>query len=261
MAQLLCALEEGTAPAEMGWGTHEKRLPPKAHVHLSGPGNQICLAEYGVRTWVKSWVPCGEIIGMVIRHGEAFSISEHLTVTDNDQPADQGGQPIYRPTVHYAYHPCDAAIVSLHELQMRNYELQPELRIMNDEIIHGQDQLGCLLMGHDYKSWWVGSLLDIEESRRLVPHQNATTLQVACSVVAAALWMIDNPRMGVCLPDHLPHEEILKVARPYLGPLHNQAVDWTPLDNWDHSFTGYQGRPKPAKEDAWQFSTFLMRLG
>ena len=68
--------EEGTAPAEMGWGTHEKMLPPKAHVHRSGPGNQICLANFGCRTWVRSWVPNCEIVGMVIRHGEAFSISE-----------------------------------------------------------------------------------------------------------------------------------------------------------------------------------------
>ena len=36
---------------------------------------------------------------------------------------------------------------------MRDFELQPNLRIMSDEITEGQDQLGCLLMGHDYKSW------------------------------------------------------------------------------------------------------------
>jgi homospermidine synthase len=245
--------EEGTAPAEMGWGTHERNLPPRAHFHRSGPGNQICLANFGCRTWVRSWVPCGEIVGMVVRHGEAFSISEHLTV-------EEDGKPIYRPTVHYAYCPCDAAIVSLHELHMRNFQLQPSLRIMNDEITEGEDQLGCLLMGHDYKSWWIGSLLDIHESRRLVPHQNATTLQVACSVVAAALWMIKNPRRGVNLPDNLPHDFILKYAKPYLGPFYSQPVDWTPLDNWDKAFATY-GNRKPEPQDAWQFTTFLTRMG
>src|ERR687895_416551 len=49
---------------------------------------------------------------MVIRHGEAFSISEYLTVEEN-------GEAVYRPTVHYAYCPADAAIASLHELHMR----------------------------------------------------------------------------------------------------------------------------------------------
>ena len=46
--------------------------------------------------------------------------------------------------------------------------------------------------------------LTIEESRRLVPHQNATTMQVAISVVAATMWMIENPQEGVKVPDELP---------------------------------------------------------
>ena len=245
--------EEGTSPAELGWGTHERTLPPRAHVHRTGPVNQICLANYGCRTWVRSWVPAGEILGMVIRHGEAFSMSEYLTVMD-------GEEAIYRPTVHYAYCPCDAAIASLHELHMRNFQLQPHLRIMSDEIVDGQDQLGCLLMGHDYKSWWIGSVLDIHQARQLVPHQNATTIQVACSVIAATLWMIANPHKGVCLPDHLPHEFILKHAAPYLGPLISQPVDWTPLKNWDRAFSNY-GLPKPSPDDVWQFNTYLARLG
>ena len=246
--------EEGIAPAEMGWGTHEKCLPPRAFVHRDGPGNQICLASFGCRTWVKSWVPAGEILGMVIRHGEAFSISDHLTVWD-------GNKPLYRPTVHYAYCPCDAAVASLHELHMRNFQLQPELRIMSDEILSGQDQLGCLLMGHDYKSWWIGSTLSIEESRRLVPHQNATTLQVACSVIAAACWMIEHPKQGVCLPDALPYEYILNRAKPYLGKhFVSEEVDWTPLDTWDNAFERF-GVPRPSDEDVWQFTTFLERMG
>jgi len=241
--------EEGTSPAEMGWGTHERRLPPGAHVHSHGPLNQICMESYGINTWVRSWVPCGEILGMVIRHGEAFSISEFLTVTEL-------GKPVYRPTVHYAYCPCDMAIISLQELRMRNYEMQPKQRLMNDDIIKGRDELGCLLMGHDYKSWWIGSLLNIHETRKLVPHQNATTLQVAASLIGAVKWMIKNPRKGVNLPDQLPHEEILADAKPYLGPFISKPVDWSPLDNWE-KFNGALGRPKPKPEDAWQFNTFL----
>ena len=244
--------EEGVAPAEMGWGTHERSLPPRAQHHQQGPQNQICLAQMGCRTYVRSWVPDYEIVGMVIRHGEAFSISEHLTVWNRHTP-------IYRPTVHYAYCPCDMAIASLFELHMRNYELQPRLRIMDDDITTGQDILGCLLMGHDYKSWWIGSLLDIDETRRLVPHpgQNATTLQVACSVLAAVLWMIENPNEGVNLPDQLPHEFILKHAKPYLGPWYSKPVDWTPLKNWSHLYEKF-GTPRPKEEDLWQFNSFLM---
>ncbi|HEY2772358.1 MAG TPA: saccharopine dehydrogenase C-terminal domain-containing protein [Solirubrobacteraceae bacterium] len=243
--------EEGIAPAELGWGTHEKRLPPGAQTHLDGPLNQICIAHPGCRTWVRSWVPCGDIVGMVIRHGEAFSISDRLTVRD------PSGAPVYRPTVHYAYCPADAAIASLHELHMRGDRLQEDQRLMYDDIVEGRDELGCLLMGHPFQSWWIGSLLDIEETRRLAPGQNATTLQVAASVLGAAKWMIDNPDAGVRLPDDIPHEPILEVAKPYLGPFVSEAVDWTPLQRWDDAFAGY-GRPRPAEADVWQFNTFLV---
>src|SRR5476651_1742625 len=141
--------DEGTATSEMGWGTHEKKLPKHAFRHQDGPKNQICLAQMGINTWVRSWVPDYTIQGMVVRHGEAFTISDKLTVWEKNRP-------VYRPTVHYAYCPCDEAVVSLNELRGYNYALQPKLRIMNDEITKGADILGALIMGHDFKSWWVG---------------------------------------------------------------------------------------------------------
>ena len=98
--------EEGITTAEMGWGTHERELPPLAYEHDEGPRNQICLARMGINTWVRSWVPNDSIRGMVVRHGEAYTISDRLTVWEGDKP-------LYRPTVHYAYCPCDAAIASL----------------------------------------------------------------------------------------------------------------------------------------------------
>ncbi len=242
--------EEGVAPAELGWGTHERYIPKNAYFHEVGPKNQICLSSIGMKTWVRSWVPCGEITGMVIRHGEAFSISDRLTVWEN-------GKAVYRPTVHYAYCPCNAAINSLHELEMRQFKLQEKQRIMSDEIIDGRDELGVLLMGHDFKSWWCGSILDIHEARRLVPHQQATTLQVAISVVAAVIWMIKNPKRGFLLPDDIDHQEILKVSMPYISPFISEPVDWTPLKNLNTKFTKFD-ITRPKDEDVWQFTTFLV---
>lgn len=242
--------EEGVAPAELGWGTHERYIPQNAYFHKVGPQNQICLTSIGIKTWVRSWVPCGEITGMVIRHGEAFGISDRLTVREN-------GKAVYRPTVHYAYCPCNAAINSLHELEMRQYKLQKKQRIMSDEIIDGRDELGVLLMGHDFKSWWCGSVLDIHQARRLVPNQQATTLQVAISVVAAAIWTIKNPRRGFLLPDDVDHEKILKVSMPYIKPFVSMPVDWTPLKHLNTKFTKFD-IPKPKEEDVWQFTTFLV---
>jgi homospermidine synthase len=247
--------EEGVAPAEMGWGTHERRLPPNAFVHHGeGPNNQICIARPGMETWVRSWVPAGEIRGMVIRHGEAFTMCEHLTVNDTD------GQAVYRPTVHYAYHPSDAAINSVLELRMRNWEMQPEQRILNDEIISGRDELGVLLMGHPYKAWWTGSLLSIDEARAIVPSQNATTLQVAGSILGCITWMLEHPQEGVCVPDDLPWDEVLGVARRYLGTLYSGPSDWDPVSSRRDLFASYSNEADEVDAtDPWQFTNFLVR--
>ena len=241
--------EEGVAPAELGWGTHEKKLPAMAYEHKSGPKTQIAIAQPGAKTWVRSWVPNMEITGMVIRHGEAFTIPDHLTVWDGDKA-------VYRPTVHYAYCPTDAAIASLRELEHRNWDLTENQRIMNDEIIDGDDRLGVLLMGHPYKAWWTGSLLSIHDSRKLIPNQSATTVQVASAVFAAVAWAVKNPKRGLLVPDDLPWREVLAYAEKYWGGIYSAPADWTPIDNRKDFFEGWNG--KEYDSDPWQFSNFLI---
>jgi homospermidine synthase len=243
--------EEGVSPAELGWGTHEKKPSVFYNTPSFGPKNQIFLSQMGMNTWVRTWVPHTEIIGMAIRHAEAFSISDYLTVRD-------GGKAVYRPTVHYAYMPCDETLASLHELRGRNYELQEKQRIMNDEITKGEDILGVLLMGHRYNSWWTGSVLSIKEARRLVPGQNATTIQVAIGVISAAKWLLENPQEGLKTPDELPYEEILATAKPYLGKSLSIPSSWTPFSNYQIFF-----RENPAahldKKNPWCFDNFLFK--
>jgi homospermidine synthase len=135
--------------------------------------------------------------------------------------------------------------------------MQSRQRIMSDaEILSGKDTLGALLMGHPYTSWWTGSILSIEEARKLAPGENATTIQVALGVTAAVMWMIEHPRKGFCLPDDLPHEFVLNIAKPYLGEFYSGPSSWTPLQNRIVYF-----KENPAnqydREDIWQFKNFL----
>ncbi len=240
--------EEGTAPVEIAWGTHEAKLPHLAHIPTCEPKNMIFIPKMGMNTWVRSWIPDEEIVGMAIRHGESFGLSQMLTLRED-------GKAIYRPTIHYAYMPCHDTLSSLCELRGRNYELQPRLRIMTNEITSGKDMMGALLMGHSYNSWWTGSSLSIEEARSMAPDQNATTLQVAAGIVAAVLWMLENPREGIKTPEELPHDFILDIARPYLGKFISTPSDWTPLKNRKIFF-----KENPAVKydpDPWQFENFL----
>ncbi len=191
---------------------------------------------------------------MVVRHAESFTISDHLTVWEETL---EGRQAVYRPTVHYAYMPCDNAILSLYELTMRNFKLQPKLRIMTDEITGGIDELGVLLMGHGLTGWWTGSQLGIEETRRLVPGQNATTLQVAASVLGGLTYLIRHPFEGILVPDELPHREILDVAAPYLGPCPSVRTTWTPLESRSRLFAKW-GTPPVDEAELWQFASFAV---
>ena len=124
---------EGCQPAELGWGSHEKNLPRDGKKHDFGRGSAaIYLMQPGAATRVRTWTPmAGPFHGFLITHGEAISIADYLTVK-------KGEQVVYRPTVHYAYHPSDAAVLSVHELAGRNWRMQDSKRIMMDDIVQGR---------------------------------------------------------------------------------------------------------------------------
>jgi homospermidine synthase len=153
--------------------------------------------------------------------------------------------------VHYAYHPCDATVLSLHELAGRNWQVQDEKRLIMSEIVDGIDELGVLLMGHAKGAYWYGSRLSIAEARRVVPYNNATSLQVTAAVLAGVVWAIENPRRSVVEPDEMDHERILEICRPYLGEMVGVFSDWTPLLERTRLFAQ---DIDPA--DPWQFKNF-----
>jgi homospermidine synthase len=251
-------IEEGMATSELGWGTHEEKMPKNSFVHNIGEKNQICLPTRGMNTLCRSRTCSGEIIGYVIRHGEAFGISSRLSVYD-----EKNKECLYRPTVHYVYCCCDLGLASMHEFQMKQYKLQEQTRIMFDDIVSGRDELGCTLYG-DFGVWWIGSMLDIHETRKLLPGYemqiNATSMQVAISLVSAIIWMIKNPTKGVLLPDDMDHS-ILEYMYPYLGPFKNGILNWSPYDHIDSIYTPRSGQKKieiSSVKKLWQFKDFLV---
>jgi len=236
---------EGNQPSELGWGTHEKTLPADGRHHDFGCGAAIYLDRRGAATRVRSWTPLeGSFHGFLITHNEAISIADYFSVIEE-------GTARYRPTVHYAYHPCDDAVLSLHELAGKNWRIQDRQRLLMDEIVSGMDELGVLLMGHARGAYWYGSRLTIEEARRLVPHNNATSLQVTAAVLAGVVWAIENPARGVVEADQLDYGRVLEIAGPYLGEMAGVYSDWTPSRD--------RGALFPEKIDVdcpWQFGNF-----
>jgi homospermidine synthase len=240
---------EGMQPSELGWGTHEKWMPPTAAKHDAGCQAAIYLNQPGANTKVRSWCPTpGPQYGRLVTHNEAISIADYFTVGN-------GAQAEYRPTCHYAYHPANDAILSLEELFGANGERQPEHYILDEnEIVDGMDELGILLYGHAKNAFWYGSQLSIEETRALAPNQNATGLQVSSAVIAGMAWALENPNAGIVEADEMDYKRCLEFQLPYLGPVKGYYTDWNPLQDRPGFF------PEDLdQQDPWQFKNILVR--
>ncbi|MCL2917068.1 homospermidine synthase [Shewanella litorisediminis] len=235
-------VSEGAQPAELGWGTHEKHFPRDGGRHEEGCGAAIYLKRPGATVKVRTWTPnYGHFHGFLITHNEAISIADFFTLK-------QEGKLVYRPTCHYAYHPCDDAVMSLHEFNGKNFQMQSRQRLMRDEIVSGMDELGVLLAGHKKNAYWYGSQLSIEEARALAPFNGATSLQVTSAALAGIVWALENPNAGVVESDEMDYRRNLEIMGPYLGPVVGEYTDWTPLYQRGELF------PEDVDDDyAWQF--------
>jgi homospermidine synthase len=242
-------VSEGLQPAELGWGTHEKHVPPEGKRHPFGPDCAIYLMRPGAGTRVRSWTPTAKAQhGFLVTHNESISIADYLTLREN-------GTVVYRPTCHYAYRPADDAVLSLDEMAGGQWQVQEKWHILDeDEIVDGIDELGVLLYGHKKNAYWYGSQLSIEETRRIAPYQNATGLQVTSAVLAGMVWALENPDAGIVEADEVDFRRCLEVQLPYLGPVIGQYTDWTPLEGRAVLF------PEDIDhDDPWQFKNVIVR--
>ena len=243
-------IAEGLQPAELGWGTHEKWMPANAKGHSTGCQAGIYLEQPGANTRVRSWCPTpGAHYGFLVTHNEAISLADFFT------ERDRAGNVTYRPTCHYAYHPCNDAVLSLHEMFGAEGKAQSVQHVLDEhELVDGLDELGVLLYGHARNAYWYGSRLSLEEARGLAPYQNATGLQVTSAVIAGMVWALENPQAGIVEADEMDYRRCLEVQMPYLGPVKGYYTDWTPLDGRPGLF------PEDIDEsDPWQFRNILVR--
>ncbi|MBC8953956.1 saccharopine dehydrogenase NADP-binding domain-containing protein [Xenorhabdus sp. PB62.4] len=236
-------MDEATSLAELGWGTHEKTLPSHAITHNTGSKNALFFHRYGCDIVVKSWLPDGgQIYGYLMPHSECVTLSQYFTVFEDSAV-------VYRPTVKFAYLPAPDAFVSIHEYMMSNWTPHAKAKIIKDDIITGSDELGILLMGHNRKTFWYGSQVDIHRARQIVPGHNATTMQVIGGVISAIIWCLTNPKQGYCETEDLPYQDILSIAEPYISPIYQSFSDWSPTNNEENM----------TEDDRWQFKNYLVR--
>jgi homospermidine synthase len=220
-------ISEAVQFAEMSMGTHEHL--GKNQFEMSGAaGKSIMLMEESYSSFVKSWVPSvGPQFAYHITHHEAFSIADMLTVRKSN------GRTHYRPTVYYAYHPSQqtcSMLEMMHKTAMTAHSISMTnivKRVAGAEIAAGADELGVLFVCKD-TTFWYGSTLTIEQARALVPHNNATTLQVTATIIGAMKWIEQNPMAGVVEAEDIDYNTVMDVALPYLGHVGGVESDWRP---------------------------------
>lgn len=243
-------IHECVSTTQFAWGTSETMHPANTQI-IDG---NIFFKTLGMNTYVKSYVPEEDYVGMAIPHDETYTIADYLsiqrknqegitlTVQTLEQLAQKNTDPlyIYRPTVVFVYDPCDAAKQSLDQLRKNNYIPPEKKRVIKKEIIDGADRLGCLLISpHGY--WWTGSILSIEQTNKLAPGHNATVMQVAAGVIGGLELMITNPNFVIRFPEYVDHATLLKAAKPYLGTFKSYAI-------------------KKNKEDSYTFMKHILEL-
>lgn len=218
-------LSEAWQSAECGWGTHEEIMPAGAGQHTYGSRSGIYLAEHSAAVKVQSWVPSvGPQNSYLITHHEALSLAELLTVPARNEGVQS---PQYRPTVYYAYTPCQETGKALEAWIANDYLDPAKKKVLRDELVAGEDELGVLFI-YDGGAFWYGSTVGLRQARAWTPYCNATSLQVVGGILGALDWMIANPSQGVVEAEDLPHTEILRVAIPYLGRVQGHWTTWQP---------------------------------
>jgi homospermidine synthase len=236
-------LGESRRLCEFSWGTHELSNPLRKDISLDITKRYGSLKIAGASGKIKSWTPAtGRHEAFLISTIDAATISEFLRVFSDDEIT-------YCPTVYYAYSPCEDAAISLEQLATNGLKTPEVMRVLKDELAHGADELGILLLSPRFGGYWFGSNLALSKARELATDNSATSLQVAAGVLSGMVWVLTHPNWGLIEPSTLQHEEILSVAAEYLGKVEGTLTNWLPTEN--------RSGEKNANSDPLHFERFL----
>ncbi len=183
----------------------------------------------------KTFYPKGKFEGYLVPHEETITIAKSLEVKE-------GEEVIFRPTVMFLYSPCSMAINYLKHARVNDY-LNPDTTkpqnienkiirgfkypkraeiIYKEQIKHGTEYVGVLLLGSKFNPVWVGNRIKknyLYKNKKSSFWQTPTITPVSMSALAAASWMIKNKdRGGIYFPDDIvEYKEIIKFAEKYIS--------------------------------------------
>lgn len=183
----------------------------------------------------KTYYPNGYFEGFLVPHEETITIAKSLEVKKEDKV-------IYRPTVIFLYSPCDFAIKYLKEAKVNDY-LHTDINkpqddnvsiirgykyperaeiIYKENIKHGTEYVGVLLLGNKFRPVWVGNRIKksfLYKDKKSSFWQTPTITPVSMSALSATCWMIKHKdKGGIYFPDDIDdYKEIISFAEKYIS--------------------------------------------
>jgi homospermidine synthase len=248
--------EEFLGPIELSWGTHEKKYPDSTLVKINNKNDRvIILKEIGMNNFMRSYTPIsGMYFGMSIRHEENLSLGKYLSISS-------GNKITYQPSTYYVYKPTSACLDGVQETKENNFKWGGKKRLLTSEIIEGGNELGVSLFMKNGDVWWIGSLLDIHETRKLYPkwmnnYINATNTQVVGGNITGIFYILDlwdkGETKGLLYPEEIPLD-YLNICLAFQGNFVLEKAKWNndkmPLEFGDK-----------LKQKSWMFDDFRVKL-
>lgn len=245
--------DEGLGYSEISLGTHEQDITNYKYKD----DQYVVFNKGGIYTYAQSWIPFfNKFIGNILCHDESYTIGKALSVYDNNKL-------IYKPSVYYVYNPSNETKNSISELKEKDEEYQTNCRLLTSEIIDGADILGLTFFLENKDIFWIGSTLDIHESRKLFDDNinefiNATILQVVAGYFSGIVHLIKlnnkNIKLGIIEPDELPFHKLIKYQLPFLG-------DFIFVKHNNYDITINDGNYDSFLESTndWQFNNFIIQ--
>lgn len=197
---------------EIGWGSHEVEIPKKAVLHKEE--NVVLLSDSERPHVVKAWTPMsGEHSALLFSSEDASAITSFLSFDS------------YSPSCHSAYRPMDDAwkakdwpvwrVLSLSEGRKKVFE--------SAELDGGYVELGVLLMGEKFGSYWVGVSLSHLETKMDIP---ASSVMSSAGILCAISYALENPRKGLIQALDMEYSFALSFCEEYIGKPERKIVDW-----------------------------------
>ncbi len=143
-------------------------------------------------------------------------------------------------TCHYAYHPANDAVLSLHEMSATAARRSRSCTSSTSTARGRRRRARRAALRPCQKRLLVRLRSRWKRHAASRHYQNATGLQVTSAVLAGMVWALENPKAGIVEADEMDYKRCLEVQMPYLGPVEGHLHHWTPLD----------GRPGLFPEDS-----------